>query len=490
MYSWTRGVPDEHTHGVEDVPADAVMEAERLRVSLARRAQRLVSRERQAELAVGGGFLLGASALVVLAPPIGHLELGLAVAYLVCAAAATQVRFDIAGGITVPIQVVFVPMLLAIPAALTPLLLMMAWVLGMLPAVLTGRLAPSRLLTAPGNSWFALGPALVLVLAGSRHPIGDPGLLSLALAAQFAGDFLSNLLRERLRGGPTSTELAGEVSRIYLMDLALSPIGLAVAFATSQHSWAVLCVLPLFGVMSVFSREREARMEQLIELNDAYRGTALVLGDVVEADDAYTGEHCRGVVRLSVEVARALGLDSERCRNVEFGALLHDVGKIAIPNEIINKPGKLDEQEWAIVKMHTIEGQRMLETVGGLMSNVGRVVRSSHEHWDGTGYPDGLRGEDILLEARIVSACDAFDAMTTTRSYRKGMSVDVAVAELTANSGTQFDPAVVAALLEVLEHPSPTTQAASLATQPSLEQALGEPPRAGAASHSDLPTRS
>jgi len=261
-----------------------------------------------------------------------------------------------------------------------------------------------------------------------------------------------------------------------MMDLALSPVGLAIAFATVQHRWAMLSVLPLFGVMSVFSREREARMEQVVELNDAYRGTALVLGDVVEADDAYTGEHCRGVVRLSLNVARALRLDAERCRNVEFSALLHDVGKIAIPNEIINKPGKLDEQEWAVVRMHTIEGQRMLETVGGLMRSVGRIVRSSHERWDGAGYPDGLRGDEIPLEARIVSACDAFDAMTTTRSYRKAMSIDVATAELMANSGTQFDPAVVAALLQVLERPS-------LGFAPPPERgrsALGAPRRARA----------
>jgi HD-GYP domain-containing protein (c-di-GMP phosphodiesterase class II) len=460
------------------VSADALIEADRLRASLARRAQRLVSNERRAELTVGGGFLLAASALAAFAPPIGQLDLGLALAYLACAAAATQVRFDIAGGITVPIQVVFVPMLLAVPAALTPLLLMTAWALGMLPAVLTGRLAPSRLLTAPGNSWFAIGPALVLILAGDRHPIDDPGVLALALSALFAGDFLSNLVRERLRGGPTAREMAGEVSRIYLMDLALSPVGLAIAFATTQHRWAVLTVLPLFGVMSVFSREREARMEQLIELNDAYRGTALVLGDVVGADDAYTGEHCRGVVRLAVNVARALRLDADRCRDVEFGALLHDVGKIAIPNEIINKPGKLDEQEWAIVKMHTIEGQRMLETVGGLMRTVGRIVRSSHERWDGAGYPDGLRGEEIPLESRIVSACDAFDAMTTTRSYRKGMSVDVAVAELTANSGTQFDPAVVAAVLEVLERPAPSSAAAPPESKATAVPMLAEPAHA------------
>jgi HD-GYP domain-containing protein (c-di-GMP phosphodiesterase class II) len=452
-----REARDEHAHGAQDVSADPVVETERLRVSLARRAQRLLCTERRAELTVGGGFLLAASALALLAPPPAHLDLGLAAAYVVCAAAATQVRFDIGGGITVPIQVVFVPMLFAVPAALAPLLVLMAWTLGMLPAVICRRLAPSRLLTAPANSWFALGPALVLVLAHDRHPVGHPGVLALALGAQLAGDFLSNLLRERLRRGPSARELAGEVSRIYLMDLALSPVGLAIAFATAQHRWAILSVLPLFGVMSVFSREREARMEQLIELNDAYRGTALVLGDVVDADDAYTGEHCRGVVRLALNVARALRLDSQRCRNVEFSALLHDVGKIAIPNEIINKPGKLDEDEWAVVKLHTIEGQRMLETVGGLMRGVGRIVRSSHERWDGAGYPDGLCGEQIPLEARIVSACDAFDAMTTTRSYRKGMSIDVAVTELVANSGTQFDPTVVAALLEVLERPSPAS---------------------------------
>src|ERR1019366_7385174 len=99
--------------------------------------------------------------------------------------------------------------------------------------------------------------------------------------------------------------------------------------------------------------------------NDAYQGTALLLGDVVEADDAYTGEHCRGVVRLSLDVAAGLGLDADTQRNVEFGALLHDVGKIAVPKEIINKPGKLDDREWAIIRTHTIDGQRMLEQIGG-----------------------------------------------------------------------------------------------------------------------------
>jgi putative nucleotidyltransferase with HDIG domain len=163
-------------------------------------------------------------------------------------------------------------------------------------------------------------------------------------------------------------------------------------------------------------------------------------------------------VRLALDVANALGLDAHRQRNVEFGALLHDVGKIAVPKEIINKPGKLDENEWKIIKTHTIEGQKMLERVGGFMREVGEIVRSSHEHFDGGGYPDGLIGEEIPLEARIVSACDAFNAMTTTRSYRKAMSLKDAVDELESNAGSQFDPDVVAALVKLASEPSESDQ--------------------------------
>jgi HD-GYP domain-containing protein (c-di-GMP phosphodiesterase class II) len=132
------------------------------------------------------------------------------------------------------------------------------------------------------------------------------------------------------------------------------------------------------------------------------------------------------------------------------GALLHDVGKIAVPKEIINKPGPLSEDEWLVIKTHTIEGQRMLDCVGGLLSEVGRIVRSSHEKWDGSGYPDGLVAEQIPVESAIVSCCDAFNAMTTDRSYRTAMSLDEAIEELEANAGTQFSPEVVEALLRVL----------------------------------------
>jgi HD-GYP domain-containing protein (c-di-GMP phosphodiesterase class II) len=146
-----------------------------------------------------------------------------------------------------------------------------------------------------------------------------------------------------------------------------------------------------------------------------------------------------------------MGLTPKQRRNVEFGALLHDVGKIAVPKEIINKPGPLTDDEWLVIKTHTIEGQRMLDRVGGLLSDVGRIVRSSHEKWDGSGYPDALKGDEIPVESAIVSCCDAFNAMTTDRSYRTAMSLDEAMDELRQNAGGQFSPAVVEALIGILK---------------------------------------
>jgi HD-GYP domain-containing protein (c-di-GMP phosphodiesterase class II) len=188
-------------------------------------------------------------------------------------------------------------------------------------------------------------------------------------------------------------------------------------------------------------------MRAAVELSGAYRGTALLLGDVVEADDAYTGVHSRDVVELCMSVGPVLGLDEDQLRKLEFTALLHDVGKIAIPKEIINKPGKLTDEERSIIETHTIEGEKMLERVGGLLGEVGRLVRSCHERYDGLGYPDGLAAQDIPIEARIVCCCDAFNAMTTDRPYRSALSLEDALSELRAHRGTQFDPSVVDCLL-------------------------------------------
>jgi putative nucleotidyltransferase with HDIG domain len=444
------------------VSAYAIIESERARTSFLRQGRRMDVAERRGELIVGGGFVCAAAALALFAPFERNAAPAVAVLYVIGMAVAGRIKIDVGSGFTVPTQAVFVPMLFAVPLPLVPPLVALALALGMTPAVLRGRIPPSRLLTVPANSWFSVGPSLILLLAHVTSPatLADPrsvGFLVLALCAQFTCDFAASALRERLCHGVSTRELLGEVNEVYLIDAALAPLGLAVALATVKHPWAVLLIAPLFGILRLFSRERRIRLEQLIELGDAYRGTALVLGDVVEADDAYTGEHCKGVVRLALDVADELGLDVHQRRNVEFGALLHDVGKIAVPKEIINKPGKLDEHEWEIIKTHTIEGQRMLERVGGFMREVGEIVRSSHERWDGAGYPDGLRATAIPLESRIVSACDAFNAMTTTRSYRVAMSFADALTELTRGAGSQFDPQVIDALVELVgrDHAKP-----------------------------------
>jgi putative nucleotidyltransferase with HDIG domain len=235
------------------------------------------------------------------------------------------------------------------------------------------------------------------------------------------------------------------------VDGALGVIGLLVAEDLHRHPVAVLAVLPLLWLLWMFARERNNRLAGLVALNDAYRGTALVLGDVIEADDGYTGQHCKSVVTLTLAVADKMGLDREQRRNLEFGALLHDVGKIAIPKQIINKRGALDSDEWTIIKTHTIEGQRMLDQVGGFMREVGLIVRSHHERWNGSGYPDQLAADAIPIESRIIACCDAWHAMRTDRSYRRALTHEVAVSELLSNSGSQFDPTVVGVLLDVLQ---------------------------------------
>jgi putative nucleotidyltransferase with HDIG domain len=445
----------------------AISEAKRTQVSHAQREQPMHVALRRGELIVGGCYVVAAAALTLIGGFDRSFSVAIAALYVVGIAVAGQVRFDVGAGFTVPTQAVFVPMLFALPVSAIALLVPMGLALGMVPRIIRRQLSPSWLVTALGNSWFAIGPAFVLVLADHHSPIGRWSILLLALAAQFGCDFIASAVRVRLEGDMGIRVLLQELRPIYLIDLALSLLGLAVAFATIPvHSqFPVLFIAPLFGILRLFSRERHQRLEQLAELNDAYQGTALLLGDVVEADDTYTGQHCKGVVRLALDVADQLGLDADKKRNVEFGALLHDVGKIAVPKEIINKPGKLDEREWAIIRTHTIEGQKMLDKIGGFMREIGRVVRGSHERWDGAGYPDGLSGQAITIEARIVCACDAFNAMTTTRPYRKAKPFSAAVAELSNCAGSQFDPDVVASLLTVVS------------VSPSLETARRRPPR-------------
>jgi HD-GYP domain-containing protein (c-di-GMP phosphodiesterase class II) len=204
-------------------------------------------------------------------------------------------------------------------------------------------------------------------------------------------------------------------------------------------------------MLESFALDRRERYAKAIELQHAYRGTVMLLSDVVEFEDPYTADHSRAVMNLVHAVADELDVAKTEREELEFAAMLHDVGKIAIPKEILNKPAQLTSSELDVVKTHTIEGQQMLGRVGGLLGTVGEIVRSCHERWDGTGYPDGLRGAEIPLAARIVFYCDAYNAMTTNRVYRPAMSPAAALAELSAHAGTQFDPQVAAAGARVVQ---------------------------------------
>jgi HD-GYP domain-containing protein (c-di-GMP phosphodiesterase class II) len=434
-----------HASSLDVLQRDAVAEMRTARVGA------LSSRDRLAVGLLGGGFVAAAASLAALvdterSPPL------LAVAALVLAyAVVSRVEFELGSGSLVPTQLLLVPMLFVLPLGWVPLAVAAAYFGGSLADTARGRIHPERVLLRLIDSWHSVGPVAVLALAGERPPSWDDWPLYLvALLAQYAFEFASCAVRELLVGGPRPATLFRLMSRAQLADAALAPVGLALAFAASGNPLGALLALPLVGLLRVFAQERRARIDHELELSTAYRGTAFLLGDLVEADDEYTGFHSRHVVDLVLDVADELGVGARDRRHAELTALLHDVGKICIPGEIIRKPGPLDPEERALMQTHTIEGQRLLSQVGGLLGEVGSIVRSCHERWDGRGYPDGLSGSETPLVARIVCCCDAFSAMTTDRPYRRALSVDAALAELNANSGSQFDPAVVDALQRVL----------------------------------------
>ncbi|HWT93007.1 MAG TPA: HD domain-containing phosphohydrolase, partial [Solirubrobacteraceae bacterium] len=192
------------------------------------------------------------------------------------------------------------------------------------------------------------------------------------------------------------------------------------------------------------------RSQLFAELDGAFATTLGVLSDALEAKDAATASHAHDVGELAFAVGVRLGLDDDALRDLRYGALLHDVGKIAVPTEILRKPAALTPEERAEIERHTIVGAEMLARIP-FFERIVPLVRSSHERWDGGGYPDRLAGDAIPLGARIVCACDAFDAMTTDRPYRAARTTAEALEELRACAGTHFDPAVVAALSALIQ---------------------------------------
>jgi HD-GYP domain-containing protein (c-di-GMP phosphodiesterase class II) len=173
------------------------------------------------------------------------------------------------------------------------------------------------------------------------------------------------------------------------------------------------------------------------------------LAAAIEERDHYTREHSEEVVRLSRGVAMMLGLPNDDVDRIAYGALLHDVGKLAMPAELLGKQGPLTPEEWGVMSQHPIAGERILARTKDL-AGVAPIVRHEHEHWDGSGYPDGLERHRIPIGSRVVHACHAYVAMRTSRPYRDAMPRTEVVEQLRAEAGTKFDPDVVDALLDLL----------------------------------------
>ena len=412
--------------------------------------RRQLARELQLDVLSLGVVVL----LFVLAPRSGWgspLAVGLVMAACVF---ASLVRFEIGSGSSSPLVIVAVPLWYLVPPAWLPVVGGAIFAVGRL---IERQLESERagfLRTVQGASdaatWVA--PAAVVALLGPLRPSPDGfGEFAIALIAFLLFDAVMCLGGSWYVHGIKPRVQLRLVAWIAAVDLALAPVGFFGAVVVHGAPWAILGLLPLVAVLGQFARERRDRLDQAVQLSSAYRGTAQLMGDVLEADHEYTGgEHTQGVVELAIAVGLELRLEPRAMRDLEFGALLHDIGKLRVPNEIINKPGSLTDGEWEVMRRHPVYGQQMLDRVGGALTEAGRIVRAHHERWDGSGYPDGLVGDAIPIEARIITACDSFSAMTTKRSYSGARTVTEAIGELERCTGTQFDPAVVAALNHVV----------------------------------------
>jgi len=241
-----------------------------------------------------------------------------------------------------------------------------------------------------------------------------------------------------------------EYSSIYMpLTVRGKGIGiLSLSRAGAVHPFS----LPDVELVSVLGGQAAAAIEnaRLYEkLEQSYLSTIVTLSGIAEAKDFYTDKHMKDIAEYSVDIARKLGLSEADIENIRMAALLHDLGKITVPDDILKKPGRLSEEEMEVIRKHPAHGAKMIESIEP-MKDAREIIRHHHEYYDGSGYPDGLRGQDIPLGARIIGVADAFDAMTTNRPYRKALPMDKVIKELKDFSGIQFDPDIVEILISIL----------------------------------------
>jgi response regulator RpfG family c-di-GMP phosphodiesterase len=247
--------------------------------------------------------------------------------------------------------------------------------------------------------------------------------------------------------GMQTVESAIGALRVGAFDYLMKPFDLrqveAVVKRALEHHELVVAKQRYENHLEELVEQRTAELDRTLEsLQDAYRSTLKALTTALETRDQETHGHSERVVSYSLRLGFEYGLNREQMKSLEFGSLLHDIGKIGVPDRILRKPGKLTEEEWVLMREHPHHGQQILRGID-FLQGAARVVAQHHEKWDGTGYPVGLVAEDIDINARIFAVADAFDAITSDRVYRRGKSYEAAAQELDDWAGRQFDPKVV-----------------------------------------------
>ena len=253
--------------------------------------------------------------------------------------------------------------------------------------------------------------------------------------------------------GMQTVESAIDALRLGAFDYVMKPFDLrqveAVVKRALEHQDLIVAKQRYEDHLEELVEQRTAELDQALNsLEDAYRSTLKALTAALETRDLETHGHSERVVSYSMRLGREYDLDSQRMKSLEFGSLLHDIGKIGVPDLILRKPAKLTPEEWVLMRQHPLHGQQILRGIA-FLEGAARVVAQHHEKWDGSGYPLGLREEEIDVCARIFSVADAFDAITSDRVYRKGKPYEAAAQELDEWAGKQFDPKVVEAFHRV-----------------------------------------
>jgi putative nucleotidyltransferase with HDIG domain len=253
--------------------------------------------------------------------------------------------------------------------------------------------------------------------------------------------------------GMQTVESAIRALRLGAFDYLMKPFDLrqveAVVKRALEHYELVVAKQRYENHLEELVEQRTAELDRALNsLEGAYRSTLKALTAALETRDSETHGHSERVVSYSLRLGREYGLNSDEMKALEFGSLLHDIGKIGVPDSILRKPAKLTEEEWVRMREHPLHGQQILRGIE-FLQGAARVVAQHHEKWDGSGYPLGLRADDIDICARIFAVADAFDAITSDRVYRRGKSYEAAAQELDDWAGRQFDPKVVEAFHRV-----------------------------------------